>query len=284
MKKYMFLILIPILVACGRASQEKVQELQTINDSLKEQVELNAVALDEFTTFVDEVLALLDSIKMKENIISQNTLRMKEMGSTSREKIKNDIRNIYAMILQDKKELDLLSKKLQSSGGKIKEFQKLVVRLQQEIAQKNSDIEILQKNLERLNVTIASAEKKIDTLTNVVQKQNWKIYTSNQTIAEQTAASNTAYYIIGTSKELKEKGIIKRGKLLPDFDRSSFIKVDITKTTEIPLPGARVKVISNHPTKSYIINQEVSLRVIDYAAFWSSTRYLVIETNKPVSK
>lgn len=284
MKKSMFLILIPVFVACGRISKEKALELQATNDSLREQVEINAAALDEFTTFVDEVLAILDSIKMKENIISQNTLRMREMGSSSREKIKNDIRNIYAMILKDKQDLDSLSRKLQHSGTKIKEFQKLVDRLQQEIAQKNSDIETLQKTLEKMNVTIALADQKIDTLTNVVQKQNWQIYTANQSLAEQKAASNTGYYIIGTSKELKEKGIIKRGRILPDFNRSSFTKVDITKTTEIPLHGTRVKVLSTHPTSSFRITQEVSLRVIDHEAFWSSTKYLILETNKPVSK
>ena len=284
MKKYMFLILIPVFITCGRPAREKALELQALNDSLIELAERNDVEIHEFVTSVDEIQNILDSIKIKENIIDQNTLRMGEMGGSSREKIKNDIRHIYAMILKDKNDLDVLSKKLQSSGIKIKEFQKLVDRLQKEITQKNSDIETLQRTLEKMNVTIASANQQIDTLNYVVQEQNWQIYTKNKTIAEQTTAINTAYYIMGTSKELKEKGIIKKGKILPDFDRSSFTEVDITKTTEIPLHYTKVKVLSNHPTSSFWINQEVSLKVKDYVAFWSNTRYLVLETNKPVSK
>ena len=100
--------------------------------------------------------------------------------------------------------------------------------------------------------------------------------------------SKPALYIIGTREELKSKGIIKSGKVVPDFNRSAFTRVDITKTREIPLADTKVKVLTNHPTSSFKLNMDgkkaKSLEVTDYLAFWSSSKYLVLETNEPVSR
>ena len=286
MKKYIVLILIPVFFACGRAAKEKAMELQASNDSLMEQATQKDVAINDFMSSVDNIQSILDSIKTKENIISHNTQQMGELKLSSRDKIKHDIKIIYAMMLKDKEQMNVLSRKLHSSGLKLKEFQKLVDHLQQDITAKNSEIETLRGNLQKMDVAIASANDQIGNLNNIVQDQSQKINSQTQTIVQQTTALNTAYYIVGTNKELRDKGIIKGGKIVPDFNKTGFKKVDITKTTEIPLKDSKVKVLSNHPSASFKLNQDrdktKSLQVTDYAAFWSNTKYLVLETNKPL--
>ncbi len=105
-------------------------------------------------------------------------------------------------------------------------------------------------------------------------------------IEEKTAELNTAYFIIGTIKELKEKNIIKREGFLgtakdvnSDIDKSLMTKVDITKVTSIPIMKKKATVISTHPASSYKIEGEKSadnLVILNQAEFWSLSKVLVI--------
>lgn len=288
MKKFIAILLIPVLFACGREAKQKAQELQASNDSLIRQSEQKDVAINDFATTVNSIQSILDSIKTKEKLITENTYQMGERNTTAREQIHRDIKIIYAALLEDKERLNSLSKKLAASGQKVKEFQVLVDRLQQDITSKNQELETLRSDLERMNFAMAAAQKQIDTLNHTVADQGQQIQSQSTTIANQTTALNTAYYIVGTREELKSKGIIKAGKVVSDFNRSAFKKVDITQTKEIPLADTKVKILTNHPASSFVLNKEgnkaKSLEVTDYLAFWSATKYLVVETNEPVNR
>ena len=164
---------------------------------------------------------------------------------------------------------------------KVAELEKLVAHLQQDIADKNTEIETLRAKLAKLNITIEAANLKLDTLNNVVKEQGSQLNQQSQTIAQQEAALYTAYYIIGTEKELKKNMVIGSGKkLVPDFNKSLFTAIDIRKTQEIPILSKKAKVLSTHPTASYKLNGDKkiiqNLQILDYKAFWGTTKYLVI--------
>jgi len=74
-------------------------------------------------------------------------------------------------------------------------------------------------------------------------------------------------------------GIGKNKKLKQDFNDKFFTKIDITKTTQIPIPGKKPKIITNHPTESYKISGEgdsAILEIINANSFWKSSKYLVV--------
>jgi predicted nuclease with TOPRIM domain len=249
-------------------------ELQVQNDSLKHQTELQDSSINSFMASVNEVQELLDSIKTREHLISENTQKMGEMTPSMKARMRSDITAIYALLLKDQARLRAASRKLKSSGIKLDEMQKLVDRLQQEVTAKDADLASLRKQLSSLNIDLAAANQQIDTLNTVVQNQT-------QTINDQTTALNTAYYVLGTSRQLKDDNILKSGKILADFNRSPFTKVDIQKVSQIEVGSKKARILSNHPSTSYKMVMDGKLvkaiQIIDPKAFWSNTRYLVVE-------
>lgn len=282
MKKYIVILVIPLLFACGRAAKEKAMELQARNDSLMNQTSQKDLAINDFMKSVNDIQGMLDTIKAKQQIISHST-QNGEMKVTAKDQILNDISSMYALMLKDKHEMDVLSHKLKTSGLKLAEFQKMVDHLQQEIAAKDNELSSLRDRLEKMNIAVNTASRKIDTLSNIVQTQTNQLTTQSQTINEQTTALNTAYYIMGTSKQLKEEKIIKGGKILPDFNRSLFTKVDIRDLNKIPVQKKKAILLSNHPSTSFKLNKEGkvvnSIEVTDEKSFWSNTKYLVVVTD-----
>jgi hypothetical protein len=281
MKKYLILLLIPAMFACGRAAKREAEALKAKNDSLMTQTMQKDEAINEFIATVNDIQGTLDTIKMKENVINLSTNKSGELKLSAKDQIKSDITSIYAMMEKNKKELSDLMRKLKSSNMKVTELTKLVDRLKKDISDRNTEIESLRDKLAKLNIVIEAENLRLDTLTNVVKTQSSKINEQNQTIASQDVALNTGYYIIGTSKDLKKNGIIGKGdKLLADFSRSLFTKVDIRKLTEVSILSKKAKVISIHPTSSYKLvgDKKIiqSLQISDYKAFWSTTKYLVI--------
>ena len=241
-------------------------------------------AINEFIATVNDIQGTLDTIKMKQNIINLSTNKNGELKLSARDQIKSDITSIYMLMEKNKKELSDLTRKLKASNMKVTELQKLVDRLQKDITDRNTEIEILRDKLAKLNIVIETANLRADTLSNVVKHQSSRLNEQQQTLAQQEAALNTAYYIVGTAKDLKKNGIIGKGdKLLSDFNKALFTKVDIRKLTEVSILSKKAKVISNHPTSSYKLvgDKKIiqSLQITDYRAFWSNVRYLVILVN-----
>lgn len=281
MKKYLLLLLIPAFFACGRSAKKEAEALKARNDSLMAQTMQKDEAINEFIGSINDIQSALDTIKMKENIINLSTPATGELSISAKDQIKSDITTIYTLLLKNKHELSVLTRKLKASGMKVTELQLLVARLQKDIAEKNGQIETLREKLAKMDIVIETANLKIDTLTEVVQAQGKQISEQTQTIAEQDAALNTAYYVLGTSKELSLNKVIGKGdKILPDFNKSIFTQVDIRKTYEIPILKKKAKILSNHPTTSYKFTGDKktiqNLQIIDYKAFWTSTKYLVI--------
>jgi uncharacterized protein YoxC len=284
MKKYLILLLIPVLFACGRAAKKEAETMKAKNDSLMAQTMQKDEAINEFIATVNDIQGSLDTIKMKENIINLSTNKSGELKLSAKDQIKTDITSIYMLMEKNKKELSDLTKKLKSSNMKVTELQKLVDRLQKDISDRNAEIETLRDKLAKLNIVIETANLRLDTLSNVVKNQSSKLSEQQQTLAQQEASLNTAYYIVGTEKDLRKNGILGKGdKLLSDFNKALFTKVDIRKLTEVSILSKKAKVISNHPTSSYKLvgdkKMVQSLQISDYKAFWSNVRYLVILVN-----
>lgn len=283
MKKYLLLLLIPVFFACGREAKKKAEELQARTDSLMSQTLQKDEAINEFIRSINEIQGTLDTIKMKENIINLSTDRGGELKLSAKDQIKNDIQSIYGMMQKNQETINALTKKLKNSSLKVDELQKMVARLNADIAQKSADIEDLRAKLAKMNIAFDMANLKIDTLARTVRTQDRKLDDQSQTIAAQDAALHTAYYVIGTSKELKKSGVIKSGEVLSDFNKDLFTQIDIRKTTEISVLSKKAKILSSHPSSSYKFNGDKkliqSLTITDYKTFWSNSKYLVIVVN-----
>ena len=92
---------------------------------------------------------------------------------------------------------------------------------------------------------------------------------------------NTAWYVFGTKKELKNQHIMEDGKVMTgNFNKSYFTKVDIRELSEIKLYSKSAKWRTTHPASSYTLvrdaNKQYTLRITNSQIFWSTSKYLVV--------
>ena len=90
------------------------------------------------------------------------------------------------------------------------------------------------------------------------------------------------YRLIEQKVITKEGGFVGLGrilKLMEDFNKDYFTKIDITELKEIPLNFKKVKLVTTHPSSSYTLKGEEPIEKIvinDATEFWSASKYLVI--------
>jgi septal ring factor EnvC (AmiA/AmiB activator) len=176
-----------------------------------------------------------------------------------------------------------LNDKLKKSNTKNINLEKNIELLNNRLNQKYSELMELNQKLLALKAQVSELEIAIVDLSSENKAQ--ADYIDNK-ITE----LHTAYYIVGTSKDLVESklidksggllGIGKTAKLSNDLDPNMFVKIDYLQTTAIAINSKHVKIITSHPTDSYSFdktgNMINNLMISDPEKFWSASKYLVI--------
>jgi len=260
MKKlaYLTLLLLPLLFSCN---QKEVERLQQENDSLRNIVQQSDYTVQQYLAAFNEIQENLNKIKQKENIITVQTSGVEgELSDDVKDQINDDILTIYQLMEQNKIKLDEMKKQLKRSKYKNKELLKTIQLYEEQLQAKDKEINTLKNklaelniNIEQLNQEIADLKTNIDTMKELTQEQQQKI-------KEQEEMIYTAYYIIGTKKELIEKGALTREGLLAkleisgDFNKDNFTKIDTREVTEIPIMAKKVEIMSKHPFRLHHTN------------------------------
>ncbi|MFH1120754.1 MAG: hypothetical protein V1775_13105 [Bacteroidota bacterium] len=282
MKKLIFIaLMIPFLFACNSKKKE-YESLQTRYDSLLTIGFTKDTTILDYLTSFNAIQANLDSIKQAEMIISQSANADGELQPDQKEQINRDINMIYEMLQKNKQTIAELKSKLRKSNGKVVALEQMVERMTRQIEEKDGQIAQLREQLEKMNIQIEILNSNVENLASEGKAKS-------QTISEKTEELNTAYYVIGTKKELRDQKIItmeggfagigRNKKLKEDFNRDYFTRVDITKLRSIPVLKKKASVITTHPTQSYKIYGEKSvdsLVIKNAKEFWSASKYLVI--------
>ncbi|MCD4729126.1 MAG: hypothetical protein K8R74_00885 [Bacteroidales bacterium] len=281
------LLIIPILISCNH---QKVKQLELRNDSLVQQATLKDESITEFLQSFSEIQNNLDSIKTKEMIISDRTEGKTELKKKAKDQINDDIKTIYLLLTDTQDKLAEIRKKLGKSNYHVKELQKVVDHLSKQLAYKDKEIEGLRLTLEKMNIKVIKLAQSVNNLKKENIEKDAQIQDQTDVIDEKTLELNTAYYAIGTKKELKENNIItaeggfigigKNKKLKADFNEEFFTKIDIREASQIPIPGTKkATVVSTHGPDSYNITGEGDSRILEIVnieEFWKSSKYLVI--------
>ncbi len=283
MKRLVLLVSVATLLwSCNNVKESRdYRELKAENDSL---ISLSSGQSNELFNYLDEFNEIqenLNEIKRRENIIDLNKQGVKE--SNKQQRITEDIQIIYDLLKENREKLASLNKKYNNGLSQNKKLQKLMKSLEEQIKLKDGEILSLSQELQNLNI-------KIEGLSSELQSTRSK----NQEQAKIIKDLNTAYYVIGTRKELKENKIItrkggflgigKNSKLDEGFDLSYFTKVSNKEKKKIPVYAKKAKLITTHPKESYELerkdNKIDNLIIKDPKAFWSISKFLVIEIGK----
>jgi DNA repair exonuclease SbcCD ATPase subunit len=277
-KHILFLAILSfIVISCKESKEEEknplADSLMNVNSELSGKLNEKEVALMEFIESFNEIQENLNAIKEKEKIITKNT---SGENVSKKEQIKEDIQTIYDLMQKNKARINALSEKLKNSNLKIEGLQKMIANLEKTIQEKDNEIEQLKSKLEAMHIEITNLTANL----NEIQKEN----------QEKEEKLKTAYYVIGTEKELKEKNIISKtggfigiGKsttVKSDFNKEYFTEIRIDNVNEITIGGKKCKIVTTHPSSSYemVMNGKVAEKLVIKNAqdFWSVSKYLVI--------
>ncbi len=271
------------LSACNRAEVDKAEREK---DSLQSVLNERDSSLNEALSSFNDVERNLDSVAVKQHIISVNADKPGELKSTAKERINSEIAAINDLMDKNRKKIAELNHKLKDSGTKNAQLLKTIATLNDQLTQKDEELSELNAKLQLSNVQVNQLQISVDEL---LQKNNDQA----STIAETTTALHTAYYVIGKSKDLvtaklidKNGGLLgigKTSKLSSSFDNSKFTRIDYTVMGTIPINGKNPKIVTTHPEGSFTLNRDdkdknmvKNLVITDAEKFWSASKYLVV--------
>ena len=161
-------------------------------------------------------------------------------------------------------------------------LEEMVNNYNKQLEDKQKQIDELRAQLAERDIKIAEQGEQINALNTSVNDLSQKNEEKARTVAAQDKELNTAYYVFGTKKELREQRILKSGNVLKsnDFNKDYFTRIDLRVTKQIRLYSKSAKLMTNHPAGSYTLEKDAQnqyvLRINNPQEFWSVSKYLVI--------
>jgi DNA repair exonuclease SbcCD ATPase subunit len=283
MKNYIIIAAAAFLMSA--CNQTELADSKQKNDSLMSVVNERDAAINEFITSFNAVESNLDSVAVRQHIISVSTEQKGEFKPNQKERINAEIAAINDLMEQNRKKLADLDRKLKGTTHKNKELEKMIATINNQLKQKDVELTALNEKLNNLNAEVAQLQTSVTVLTE-------EGIAKSQTIAEDTKALHTAYYVVGKKGELQDAKIIDRkggllgigktSKLTADFDNTKFTRIDYTQMASIAV-NSEMKMITSHPSDSYTLDKDAkdkdkvkNIMITNPEKFWSTSKYLVV--------
>ncbi|MCZ4695492.1 hypothetical protein DWB61_11755 [Ancylomarina euxinus] len=275
------LSILPFFVACN---QKEIKQLKEQNQELTIAANEKEVAINDFVATLNSIEENIEIIKEKENIVVVNS---ENPDKSQKQKISSALTSINNILEQNRLKIAELDRKLKNGWYQNSKLRKLTDRLKADVAQKEADIVILTENIASLNIKVEGLTTSVASLNTTVDSLSTENAERAKLIEEKTNNLNTAYYVIGSSSELKSKNIIsKKGGIIgigsatvlnENFDSREFKQIDIREIALIPFEGEKIEVITTHPLNSFKLEAGKGLAIIDAEQFWKSSKYLVVK-------
>ena len=264
-----------VLSACTGGNSQ-VERLQQQLDSLQAVNQNQQTNINGLQSFVTAMAEGLDTIARQEGALFY-TNQGPEHTLADPGQLKLNLERFANTLSEQRGRILLMTDSLRRQGTSVEKLQKLVDYMNAQLDEKDRMIAKLRQELEAKDVDIARLSGQNTQLTQQVQTEKAKV---NKLSA--------GYVVMGSSKVLKEYGVtigggLKKKKVnYEDLPRDLFTKVDTRTFGGLEIPAARAKLLSTHAPSSYEIvrtGAEASeLHILDPETFWSSSRYVVIET------
>jgi hypothetical protein len=269
----------------NREHKQMIGQMEEQKTSLTDKVTARDSVISEWITTFDEIERNIAVIKEKEKMININSSNG-EISKDKRTQVLEDIKYINTLLEQNKKKIASLNAQLQKSGGTIKVLQDKITGLEATMKQNETEIAELKTSLVTKNFEVEQLNTQMVVLQDTIVKKDEKITT-------QAYEMKKAFYVCGTYKELKAKGLLtkeggfiglgKTEKLTGNIPDNVFEQIDLSQTKTISVNSKSAKLITEHPAGSFefIRDQDkkiASLEIKDPALFWKISKYAVIET------
>lgn len=284
MKRFILIALVSILfVACENEEQTaEVERLFEENQELSNELNRKDSVLNLFEESFSSIQGNLAMISDREKSIELSSGDLAS-GVDSREEITKDIQAINTLLQENKNTIERLNKNLSKYGQEASVFRKMIDQLNADIESKEEEVTYLKENLTAANFTI-------EILNEMLDSAEFRTEVQADLIRMQAESLNTAFYAIGTYKDLEANNVAKKeGGIIgiattknvkDDFNKDYFVQIDMTKTLSIPLNSKKAEILSTHDPESYRLDgdNEKTLVIVNPRLFWETTKYLVIVT------
>ena len=281
MKKIIFAAaMATMFVACNEGSKSVSDNNYNEIDSLLNIIDQKDNEINDLMGTFNEIqadLALINEAEGRVNMMKDNA----ENNSTA-DNIRENMTFIQERLAENRRKIEELENKLKSSSINSAKMKEAINSLTKQLEEKNKEIESLVAQLAEKDVTIEELGNTVTTL----QEENAQVKQEKENTEEiaknQDAQLNTAWYVFGTTKELKEQGILDKGEVLQgNYNKDYFTKIDIRKVNVIALESKSAELLTTHPNGSYTLLKDskgqYTLRITDSRKFWSVSKYLVVK-------
>lgn len=267
-----------LLGACtGKKSSPDLANMEQ-NDSLQRIIAQRDSEINDMMSTLNEIQEGLSAINQAENRLS---IAREGEGANKTAQIKENIKFIANTMARNRELMKRLQQQLRESRFNGDELRKTISNLTQQLDGKAQELQRLKAELDAKDIHIAELDEKIDNLNDNVENLQTDAQQKAQTISNQDKQLNTAWFVFGTKKELKEQHIMENGKVLQsNFNKNYFAKIDIRIDKEIKFYSKSARILTMHPSGSYTltpdVNKQYVLRITNPQLFWSTSKYLVV--------
>lgn len=282
MKKLLSVTLIAILslafVGCQGNKQSAESADAAQSDSLRQVISQKDNEINDMMGTLNEIQDGFNEINAAENRV---TIAKGGERANKEQQIRENIQFIAKTMKHNRELIAKLRNQLKQSSVKGDALKNTLENLSKQLEEKDKQLQQMRAELDAKDIHITELDEAINNLhTNVNNLAN-ESSKKSQVINSQDKQLNTAWFVFGTRKELKEQRIIEGDKVLQsNFNKNYFTKIDIRVDKEIKLYSKYAKVLTMHPSSSYLLqrdaNKQYTLKITNPEIFWSTSKYLVI--------
>ncbi|MCC7502454.1 MAG: hypothetical protein IT229_07980 [Flavobacteriales bacterium] len=271
-----------VLIACENGPSPGELAARAETERLKNELQGRDSLIGEMALSFDDIEKNIMLMDQREKVLSETAEG--ELNMDKRKKMVRDLQLMNGLMLESRERIADLTKRLDKSKVETGGLRKKLKALDLMLASRDSSIASMKDELLARDFKIEQVNEQLTAIELEVAKQ--EAY-----IEQQTNEMNTAWYVVGTSKELEDQGVVTRtggligiGKTAAvngDVANDRFKEVDVRQTSRVPLGVKKAHLVTEHPKGSYSIVEEgdvlAYLEIKDPTAFWRLSKYMVVE-------
>lgn len=264
-----------LITACQNDPRESPQYQQLAEDTRRAEAliaEKDSMLDAMFGTF-NRISENLRNIRARQGQLTA-PLGGAENGRSGEERIMEEIAQIDGLLAENRALIDKLRGQARSSAKGLSELERTLADFETTILEQDQEIADIKEQL-------ASSNSSLATLIDMYRDKS-------QQADQQARELNTAWYAVGTAKELRDAGVLtKEGGVVgiggvdklttKRFPAEHFTQVEIDGTERIPVLAKKARLVTTHPEGTYRFTDGAhQLVILDRDAFWSLSKYLVV--------
>lgn len=281
MKRWLFIACLATLALAGcqeKKEQNPVAQNYAQNDSLEKIIAQKDNELNDMMGTLNEIQEGFREINEAEGRV---TLARDGEKANKTQQIRENIQFIAKRMERNRDLIAKLRQQLRESSIKGDALKTTIDDLTKQLEEKDQQLQQLRAELDAKDIHISELDETINNLNSNVSNLKTESSRKTQTINNQDKQLNTAWYVFGTKKELRDQRIMEKNRVLQgNFNKNYFTKIDIRDTKEIKLYSRWAEIKTQHPGSSYTLERDANklyvLRITNPQLFWSTSKYLVI--------